>query len=227
MSSLNSFTPISIIEENDNNNELNSISYNELINFGAIRKQFARIIPNHINFKNQRIGLKKKDVSNLEEYKKLKQEIISMEKSILLLKEKKQNKLDQIEELRNLMRKEGQKKIIYNDKKQNKNNYYNREKKDVKHFGYDKKERKGGFGNIKSSFDAENGCSIASTNSGLSDKCCDDEAIQGDGRYRFYRNSSNNSSSNSFINFFEETNKFGKILQKEMQQEELIQYMDN
>ena len=223
MSAINSFTPISIINENNNNNANNSKSYNDLINFGSIRKQFARIIPNYINYKNIKIGL---NMSSIEEYKKLKQEIISIEESILLLKEKKQKKLDQIEELRHLMRKEGQKKILYNDNKQNKNNYWAREKNDSKRFGCDKQERKGSNGNCKSSDETEAGCSIPPTNSGLSDNCADEEGLQKDDKYSAYRNFSNNNSS-SFMCIIDESNDVGEVMHKEMHEEEFMQHMDN
>ena len=221
MSSLNSITPISIINENNNNNAFISKSYIDLINFGSIRKQFSRIIPNYINYKNQSIGL---NTSSIEEYKKLKQEILSIKESILLLKEKKQKKLDQIEELRNLMRKVGQNKIIYNDKKQNKNNYCTREKNDTKRFGNNKNERKGSFGNIKSLDETEGSSIVAPSNSGLSDNYCDDEGFQKDGDYHFYRKSSNNNSSNSSMCFVNEANNVGKVLHKEMHEEELMQH---
>lgn len=224
MSSLNSITPISIISENNINNAFKSKSYSDLINYGSIRKQFARIIPNYINYKNQSIGL---NISSIEEYKKLKQEIISIEESILLLNEKKQKKLDKIEELRNIMRKEGQKKIIYNDKSQNKNNYFNREKKDSKRFDCDKKERKGkgSIGNIKTSDEAEGG--YAPCNSGLSDNCCDDEGLQKD-NYYLYRNTSNNYRGNNFMCYVDEENTFGKVMQNEIHgEEEIIQHTDN
>lgn len=220
MFSFNSITPISIINENSNNNDFNSKSYSHLINYGSIRKQFDRIIPNYFNYKNQSIGL---NTSSKEEYKKLKEELISIEESILLLKEKKQKKLDQIEELRNIMRKEGQKKIIHNNKNQNKNNYCTREKKDTKHFGYDQKEKKGSFGIFKSFDKTEGDCSISPSNSGLSDNYCDDEDLQKDDRYRFYRNSRNNNSSRSSMCFADEENNIGKVMQKEMLEEEHIQ----
>ena len=221
MSAFNSITPISIIYENINNN---SKCYNDLINFGSIRKQFSRIIPNYINYKNINIGL---NISNKEEYKKLKQEIISIEESILLLKEKKQKKLDQIEELRNLMRKEGQKKILFNDIKQNKKNYWAREINVTKRFRCDKQERKESIGNYESSEASEGGSSIPPTNSGLSGNNVDEEGLQKDDKYSLYRNSGNNNSSSSFMCIIDESNNFGKVMHKEMHEEEFNQHMDN
>ena len=222
MSAFNSITPISIINENINNNSTDSKSYNDLINFGAIRKQFARIIPNYINYKNISTGF---NISSIEEYKKLKQEIISIEEYILLLKDKKQKKLDQIEELRNLMRKEGQKKILFNDNKQNKNNYWAREKNDTKRFGCNKQEKKGSNGKCKSS-DASENSSIQPTNSGLSGNCGDEEGLQKDDKYSLYRNYRNKNSS-SFMCFIDESNNIGKVMHKEMHEDEFIQHMDN
>ena len=228
MSAINSFIPISFINENNNINAFNSKCYIDLINYGAIRKQFSRIIPNYVNYKNQSIGLNKMNISSIEEYKKLTQEIISIEESILLLKQKKQKKLNQIEELRNLMRKEGQKKKIIYNKNQIKNNNYSREKKDKKSFGCNKRERKGSNGNFKSSDETEGGFSMAPpSNSGLSDNCDIDEGNQKDEKYCFYRNSSNNNDS-SFIFFIDdEENNNGKAIQKEIHEEESMLHTDN
>ena len=95
---------------NTNNDFSSSQSYNDLINCSSIRKQFIRIIPQSMTVQNKKlISKNKKFSSNIEEYRKYKQEIISLKESISLLREKKQKKLEQIEELRCLMRKVGNK----------------------------------------------------------------------------------------------------------------------
>ena len=95
---------------NTNNDFSSSQSYNDLINYCSIRKQFIRIIPQSMTIQNKKlISKNKKFSSNIEEYRKYKQEIISLKESISLLREKKQKKLEQIEELRCLMRKVGNK----------------------------------------------------------------------------------------------------------------------
>ena len=94
---------------NTNNDFSSSQTYNDLINYCSIRKQFIRIIPQSLTIQNKKLTSKNKKTSNIEEYRKYKQEIISLKESISLLREKKQQKLEQIEELRCLMRKVGNK----------------------------------------------------------------------------------------------------------------------
>ena len=135
MSDINIITPISIINDKNNNTPLNTIPYHALIDYCAIRKQFSRIIPNYyINTQNNLIISNKIFSSDSEEYNKLKNEIKSVEDFILALKEKKEKKLEQIKELREIMRKVGNKKINITDKKIIRNNYYNREKNDKQCF---------------------------------------------------------------------------------------------
>ena len=136
---------------NTNNNSTSSPkSYNDLINYCSIRKQLLRIIPQYMSIGNQKIISKNKYSSNIEEFRKCKQEIISLKESISLLKEKKQRKLDQIckqeiislkesisllkekkqrkldqiEELRRLMRKVGNKNNNNNSPLKCKDNYH-------------------------------------------------------------------------------------------------------
>ena len=109
MSSSNQITPISFKSFFEVNAESSSQSYNDLINYGSIRKQFSRLIPNYMHYQNKNYKLNINSSSYIEELKKLKQEIISIKESITSLQEKKQQKLDQIEELRCLMRKVGNK----------------------------------------------------------------------------------------------------------------------
>ena len=106
-------------------------SYNDLINYGSIRKQFSRLIPQYIKYQNKKYISNRNFTSNIEEMNKLKQEIISMKESISLIKSKKQKKLDQIEELRCFMRKIGNKQNNYHNKENSSlnkvRNYYQRE----------------------------------------------------------------------------------------------------
>lgn len=125
MSAISIITPFSVFNEKENNTFSNHQSYNDLIDYCSIRKQFTRIFPNYYrDYESQAIPRNKKHISNQEEFKKLKQEIISMENSIIILEEKKQKKLSQIEELRNLMKKEGIKKLMHINNKKNDNNNY-------------------------------------------------------------------------------------------------------
>ena len=118
MSGNKSIIPTSIINEKNENISLNSTPYNDLIDYGSIRKQFSRIIPSYyMNIQKNRIHSNKKFTSDTEEFNKLKNEIICMEESILALKDIKKKKLEQIEELRILMRKAGNKNIAINNKK--------------------------------------------------------------------------------------------------------------
>ncbi len=88
-------------------------SYKDLINYCSLRKQFSRIIPiYYMDYQKYDFITKQKHVSSIEEYEKLKQEIISLKESINILKSKKQKKIKEIEELRSLMGKIGNKKTI-------------------------------------------------------------------------------------------------------------------
>ena len=228
MSDINIITPISIINNKNNNTPLNTIPYHALIDYCAIRKQFSRIIPNYyINTQNNLIISNKIFSSDSEEYNKLKNEIKSVEDSILALKEKKEKKLEQIKELREIMRKVGNKKINITDKKIIRNNYYNREKNDKQCFKGINKEKNGIF--KVSSEEAEGISSNATTRSGLSsekddDAGCEEEGYQQDNRSRFNNNFNNNHSSWCFI---DEENKKGKDLDMQMQDDEFVLQVDN
>ena len=170
MSTITKSSPFSTSNSNDNILVSNKNSYEDLIGYCALRKQISRIIPSYYteiqeqNTKNR----KQNNISSLEEYKKLKQEINNLNASIEILKESKQEKLKTIENLRNIMRKVGQKQISYKDKKQGNdniiNNYCAREKQNI-----DERSRcceRKGSSNFKVSSDE--GLSIAPTTSGLS-----------------------------------------------------------
>ena len=87
--------------------------YNDLINYGSIKKQLSRIIPvYYMDYQNYAYNFKQNNFTNIEEYEKLKEEIISLKESIYILKSKKQQKLKEIEQLRCQMRKIGNKQII-------------------------------------------------------------------------------------------------------------------
>lgn len=189
MSSSNQITPISFKSFFDVNTETSSQSYNDLINYGSIRKQFSRLIPNYLNYQNKKYKLNHNSSSNIEELNKLKQEIISIKESISSLQEKKQRKLDQIEELRCLMRKVGNKQNNNkNDIIKQKNNfniipnYHQRETNDHKtnnqYFrGTNKKQHSD---NIKSSSDeVEGGLSLMHSTSDMSSGKDDEAAPEG------------------------------------------------
>ena len=102
----------------ENNLTSNEQSYDNLINVCALRKQFSRIIPSYYTeIQKQGLKMKRQNISSIEEYKKLQEEIDMIQESIELLKEKKQKKLKEIENLRSLMRKVGNKKMTKEDKK--------------------------------------------------------------------------------------------------------------
>ncbi len=87
--------------------------YNDLINYGSIKKQLSRIIPvYYMDYQNYAYNFKQNNFTNIEEYEKLKEEIISLKESIYILKSQKQQKLKEIEQLRCQMRKIGNKQII-------------------------------------------------------------------------------------------------------------------
>ena len=128
-------------------NNYSNQSYNELISFGSIRKQLARQIPSYLNYINKKYPLTKIYPLNFEEFQKIKEEMLSIKKSINLLKKEKQKKLDEIAQLRCLMHQvrngkcefnncENNKDININNncqqeifKKKNKNPYFRRNNK--------------------------------------------------------------------------------------------------
>ena len=114
MSATNKNSPIFDSNTNENILVSNEKSYDELIGYCALRKQFARIIPSYYTeIQKQSYNNKRQNISSIEEYKKLKEEINIMKESIELLKESKQKKLKQIEDLRIIMIKVGNKQISY------------------------------------------------------------------------------------------------------------------
>jgi hypothetical protein len=172
-------SPIFASNSNENIIVSNEQSYDDLIGYCALRKQFARIIPSYYTeIQNKPINNKRKNISNMEEYKKLKEEINIMKESIELLKESKQKKLKQIEDLRVLMRKVGNKQINNNEKKHIintiNNNYCSREKQDTTQNVRSERKDSNGF---KASSDE--GLSLAPTTSGLSSAQDDDMGGEG------------------------------------------------
>ena len=170
-------------------------SYNDLINYGSIRKQFSHLIPQYIKYQNKKYISNSNFTSNIEEMNKLKQEIISMKESISLLKSRKQKKLEQIEELRCFMRKIGNKQNNYHNKENSSlnriSNYYQRETNINNNNNNDKCFRgnnkiinkKQVSDNIKGSSDeVEGGSSIMQSTSDLSSG--KDEPAQDEGDYK-------------------------------------------
>ena len=234
MSSTNSIPFISLSLTNELNLPAQSQSYSELMNYGSIRKQFARLIPQYMNYNNKNHSSTLKFYSDIEEYQKLKQEITSMKDSILILKEKKQKKLEQIEQLRCLMRKVGNRS--YNNNNNNKNNLHfvknnNREtslnNNNGKYFRCDneKQQQQKCDNNNKGSVDESDGAlCLVPTTSGISSGK-DDEAAP-EGNYQdsgdnhgddFINNSSSNCCNNNEWrwNHVAEENKKCFILGKE------------
>jgi hypothetical protein len=234
MSSTNSIPFISLSLTNELNLPAQSQSYSELMNYGSIRKQFARLIPQYMNYNNKNHSSTLKFYSDIEEYQKLKQEITSMKDSILILKEKKQKKLEQIEQLRCLMRKVGNRS--YNNNNNNKNNLHfvknnNREtslnNNNGKYFRCDnkKQQQQKCDNNNKGSVDESDGAlCLVPTTSGISSGK-DDEAAP-EGNYQdsgdnhgddFINNSSSNCCNNNEWrwNLVAEENKKCFILGKE------------
>ena len=213
MSSTNSIPFISLSLTNELNLPAQSQSYSELMNYGSIRKQFARLIPQYMNYNNKNHSSTLKFYSDIEEYQKLKQEITSMKDSILILKEKKQKKLEQIEQLRCLMRKVGNRS--YNNNNNNKKNLHfiknnNREtslnNNNGKYFRCDnkKQQQQKCDNNNKGSVDESDGAlCLVPTTSGISSGKDDEAAPEGN-----YQDSGdnhgddfiNNSSSNCYNN---------------------------
>ena len=182
MSAINNNSPIFDSNTNENILASNEKSYDELIGYCALRKQFARIIPSYYTeIQQQSFNNKRQNISSIEEYKKLKEEINIMKESIELLKESKQKKLKQIEELRILMRKVGNKQISCKEKKHINNNiinnYCTREKPSAEQQGFRCMDSKDSSCFKVSS---DEGLSLAPTTSGLSSGK-DDEAGLEDG----------------------------------------------
>ena len=184
MSANNNNTPIFTSNTKENILASNEQSYDDLIGYYALRKQFTRIIPSYYTeVQKQSYKSKRQNNSNMEEYKKLKEEINIMKESIELLKESKQKKLKQIEDLRVLMRKVGNKEISYKEQKNINNNitinYCPREKSDKAQGNYCS-ERKGSNG-YKVSSDEGLSLSLAPTTSGLSSGKDDDMGAEDSG----------------------------------------------
>ena len=68
---MSEITPISNNNKIKDNNESNSMSYHDLINYCSIRKQLSRIIPNFY----QNIHQNKTITQDFEQYNKIKEEI--------------------------------------------------------------------------------------------------------------------------------------------------------
>ena len=231
MSSSNQITPILSKSFFEHNPKSQTQTYNELINYGSIRKQFSRIIPFYMNYQNKKFNINRNYSSNIEEFHKLKEEIISMKSSIAFLKERKQKKLEQIEELRCLMRKVGHKQAYYNNSNHI-TNYHQREtnghKTNNQYFrgtnkNIDKKQR---CDNIRSSSDeVEGGLSLMPSTSGMSsgkdDEAAPEGGYEGDKQGDFicenssdnylWNNSNNNNDRNSRCCFDVKEEKEGKL----------------
>ena len=110
------FSKLSFKSTNNYSNQ----SYNELISFGSIRKQLARQIPSYLNYINKKYPLTKIYPLNFEEFQKIKEEMLSIKKSINLLKKEKQKKLDEIAQLRCLMHQIRNGKCEFNNCENNK-----------------------------------------------------------------------------------------------------------
>ena len=198
MSSTTNNTPIFTTNTNENNLVSNEQSYDDLIGYCALRKQFSRIIPSYYTeIQKQDYKIKRKNISSIEEYKKLKEEISLIQESIEVLKETKQKKLKEIEDLRTLMRKVGNKQCSKEDKKQINiiiNNNYSSKEKVTKDQGFRCKERKGSNGFKVSS---DEGLSLAPTTSGLSSGKDEDLGGEDAGQPNKYNGSNNSSNSSS------------------------------
>ena len=212
MSSSNQITPISFKSFFEVNVESASQSYNDLINYGSIRKQFSRLIPNYMHYQNKNYKLNHNSSSYIDELKKLNQEIISIKESITSLQEKKQQKLDQIEELRCLMRKVGNKQNNNNNIIKGKNkfniipNYHQRETNDHKANKqcFRETNKKQNSDNIKSPSDEVDGGlslmpSTSDMSSGKDDEAAPEGKYEGDdqGDFILCENSSSSWSNNN------------------------------
>ena len=202
---MSSFVEISALSSQVNTNNDNSSSskpYNDLLNFGSIRKQFIRIVPQYMSLENKKLYSKNKFTSNIEELNKYKQEIISLKESISLLQEKKQRKLEQIEELRCLMRKVGNKQHNSSNNNFHINNYHKeRETKDQRNNdqrfrGASDKKHRFAANTTTTCDDNEGGLSLLPSSSGLSSGKDDDTAPES-GIYQDNQEDFNLSLSNS------------------------------
>ena len=202
---MSSFVEISALSSQVNTNNDNSSSskpYNDLLNFGSIRKQFIRIVPQYMSLENKKLYSKNKFTSNIEELNKYKQEIISLKESISLLQEKKQRKLEQIEELRCLMRKVGNKQNNNSNNNFHINNYHKeRETKDQRNNdqrfrGASDKKHRFAANTTTTCDDNEGGLSLLPSSSGLSSGKDDDTAPES-GIYQDNQEDFNLSLSNS------------------------------
>ena len=214
-------SPLFDTNTNENIIASNEQSYDDLIGYCALRKQFARIIPSYYTEIQKQSFKRNNKYSNLEEYKKLKEEINNMKESIDLLKESKQKKLQQIEELRALMRKVGSKQLSYKDKKHINNNIINNycpKEKSTEIQDFRCRERKGSNG-FKASSDE--GLSLAPTTSGLSSGKDDDAGAEGDGNMQVNPLCLTNNSSNSSSWCFREEENLNRDLYLNIEEKEL------
>ena len=235
MSCSNKITPILSKDNLISNCSSSTQSYNDLINYGSIRKQLIRKIPQYMNYPNQKLNSNRLFVSDIEEFQKLKQEIISMKESISLLKEKKQKKLEQIDQLRSIMRKVGNRQNNNNNNYPINNHYSNRETKfnnnNDQRFRCNKKQQCCDTCIKCTSEDVEGGLSGIHTTSGMSSGKDDDSAPKGDdyadndgegiqGDFISNNSSHSNSSSNNHETWrccfvLEDNNKGKLLLEKE------------
>ena len=189
MSANNNNTQIFTTNTDENNLTSNGQSYDDLLFYCSLRKQFDRTIPSYYTEiqKKPYSNKKRNNCSNkLEQYKKLKEDINTMKESIELLKETKRQKLKHIEELRILMIKAGNKNINIKDKKQFNNiNYCCREKKDTKE-GFRCQERKGSDNINCFKASSDESLSMAPTASGLSSGKDDDIGGENSGNPQRY-----------------------------------------
>ena len=213
MSTITKNTAIFTSDTNKNTVALNKKSYEDLIGYCALRKQFSRIIPSYyIEIQGHNNKKRQQNNSSLDEYKQLKEEINNLKEKIEILKESKQEKIKTIENLRNIMRKVGQKQISYKDIKQfnnnSINNYCPREKQNIDESSkcLERKESS----NFK--VNSDEGLSIAPTTSGLSGLSGlssgkdDDNCAEEGGNQKVYHWNLNSSNSNSWCFTHEENN---------------------
>ena len=187
----------------------NEQSYDDLIGYCALRKQFSRIIPSYYTeIQKQSNNNKKQNISSIEEYKKLKEEINTIQESIESLKESKQKKLKQIEELRILMRKVGNKQISYKEKEQKQinNNNKNNNNNIINNYCIREKSDTNRKGSNCFKVSSDEGLSMATTNSGLSSGKDDDAGAEDGGAqtYPYEECTDNNNLPNSRCCFRDE-----------------------
>jgi len=77
MSSSKQITPISTQLIFGTKIHSKNLTYNDLINYISLRKQFSRLIPQYLNYQNKKYIKNRNFTSNIEVFRKLKQEIIS------------------------------------------------------------------------------------------------------------------------------------------------------